>query len=158
MDVTSTLVGMGSELSVLFLTFGIIFAYAIVRGQRALISLIFGLYIGLLLSIEFPYYEKLSFASTATVRVVLFAIFAGFATYMFGRLLSRVIDSFAIEGIVKKIILSLLATTLVLSYCYHVLHVADLINPGAKISALFAVNEYFFWWLLAPLVGIFILF
>ena len=158
MDVTSSLVGITRELSVLFLTFGIIFAYAIVRGQRALISLIFGLYIGLLLSIEFPYYSKLTFAPESTVRMVLFALFAGFATYMFGRLLSRVIDSMAIEGLIKKILLSFLATALVLSYCYHVLPLADLINPGVKISALFAEKDYFFWWLLAPLVGIFILF
>lgn len=158
MDIVDTLVAFVKELSVLLLVFGAIFAYAIVRGQRALLSLTLGLYIALLISLKFPYYEKvggvLSFMSAHAVQITFFAFFAAFGSFLFERLLSRVIDETAIEGIGKKVILSILTTALVLSYGYHVLSITDVVDPGAKISMLFASEGSFFWWLIAPLIGI----
>jgi hypothetical protein len=154
--------GLTKELSALLLVFGALFAYAIIRGQRALLSLVFGLYIALLISVEFPYYDKLttalSFMSEPAIRMTMFAIFTAFGSILFERLLSRLLDETAIEGIGKKVILSALATALIMSYSYHVLPITTLIDPGAKISSIFAPQDYFFWWLLAPLVGIMLIF
>lgn len=162
MDTTAVLLGLIKELMALLLVFGALFAYGIVRGQRPLLSLLLGLYIALLISVEFPYYEKafeiFSFTTPTVVRMLLFAVFTGFSSFLFERLLSRLLDETAIEGIGKKAILSLLATTLVMAYSYHVLPITDLIDPGAKIGALFASQQYFFWWLLLPLVGIMFIF
>lgn len=156
------IIGFVKELSVLLLVFGALFAYAIVRGQRALLSLTLGLYIALLISLKFPYYEgignALSFMSDHAIRISLFAFFAAFGSFLFERLLSRVIDETAIEGIGKKVILSILTTALVLSYSYHVLPITEMMDPGAKIGVLFASPSSFFWWLLAPLIGIVIVF
>jgi hypothetical protein len=156
------LLGLTKELSALLLVFAALFAYAIVRGQRALLSLVFGLYIALLISVEFPYYEgamrSLSFMSEHAVRMLFFALFTAFGSILFERLLSRMFDETAIEGVGKKVILSLLATALVMSYSYHVLPITNLIDPGARIGSLFAPQEYFFWWLILPLVGIMIVF
>lgn len=156
------LIGFAKELSALLLVFAALFAYAIIRGQRALISLVFGLYIALLISVEFPYYEgalqALSFMSEHAVRMLFFAVFTAFGSILFERLLSRLLDETAIEGIGKKVILALLATALVMSYSYHVLPITNLIDPGARIGALFAPQEYFFWWLILPLVGIMLVF
>lgn len=156
------ILGITKELSGLLLVFGALFAYAIIRGQRALLSLVFGLYIALLISVEFPYYgklnEALSFMSEAAIRMAMFALFTAFGSYLFERLLSRLLDETAIEGIGKKVILSILATALVMSFSYHVLPITNLIDPGARIGALFAPQEYFFWWLLLPLLGIMFVF
>lgn len=154
--------GLTKELSALLLVFAALFAYAIVRGQRALLSLVFGLYIALLISVEFPYYTKmtqsLTFMSEPAIRMAMFALFTAFGSYLFERLLSRLLDETAIEGIGKKVILSVLATTLVMSFSYHVLPITHLIDPGARIGAFFAPQEYFFWWLLLPLLGIMFVF
>jgi hypothetical protein len=162
MDIVDTLVASLRDASVILIVFGTVFAFGILRGQRSLLALTFGLYLALLLSLEFPYYESISHAATFlephTLKLVFFALFAVFGTILFGRLLSRVIDVMAIEGIGRKVILSLLTTALALSYCYHVLQIADMINPGSKANMLFASHDSFFWWLLAPLIGIFILF
>jgi hypothetical protein len=154
--------GLIKELSVLLAAFGALFAYAVVRGQRALLSLVFGLYIALLISLEFPYYEavtrSMTFVSPSGVKSIFFALFTAFGSILFERLLSRLLDETAIEGVWRKVILSFLATALVLSYSYHVLPLSSLLDPGAKIGALFAPQEYFFWWLLAPLIGIMFVF
>jgi hypothetical protein len=132
------------------------------RGQRALLALTFGLYLALLLSLEFPYYESISHAAAFlelhTLKLIFFALFVLFGTILFGRLLSRVIDVMAIEGIGRKVVLSVLTSALVLAYCYHVLQIADMINPGSGANMLFASHDSFFWWLLAPLIGVFLLF
>lgn len=162
MDFMSSLLGLARELAVLLVIFGALLAYAVVRGQRALLSLVLGLYIALLISVEFPYYVNIvaatSFMSETGVRMFMFAIFTAFGSFLFERLLSRLLDETALEGIGKKVILSILATTLVMSYSYHVLPITEMIDPGAKIGALFAPQEYFFWWLLLPLVGILFVF
>lgn len=162
MDIVETLVASLRDASVLLIVFGAVLAFGILRGQRSLLALTFGLYLALLLSLEFPYYEAISrsasFLELRTQKLVFFALFAVFGTILFSRLLSRVIDVMAIEGITRKVILSLLTTALVLSYCYHVLNIADMINPGSNANILFASHDSFFWWLLAPLMGIFILF
>lgn len=162
MDITDTVIGFVKELSVLLIIFSAIFAYGIVRGQRALLSLTLGLYIALLISLEFPYYARtekmLSFMSAHTIKIVFFTLFAIFGSFLFGRLLSRVIDATAIEGIGRKVILSILTTALVLAYSYHVLPITELVDPGVKIGSLFASEGSFFWWLLAPLLGIIFLF
>ena len=86
MDIVSTLVASLRDASVLLIVFGAVFAYGILRGQRALLSLTFGLYLALLLSLEFPYYETISnsasFLAPHTLKLVFFALFALFGTKM----------------------------------------------------------------------------
>lgn len=150
------------EFLVLILIFSALLAYAIVRGRRALLALILGLYTALLLSLKFPYYEQL-FALTARegntdaiLTIVLFAVFTGASAFLFERLLSvNTNEESPFEGIGKKGLLALLGTVLVIGYCYHVLPVATLIDPSARIDMLFAPEQYFFWLLIAPLVGLF---
>jgi len=162
MDATAIVVGLVKDLTILFLVCGALFAYAIVRGQRALLSLILGLYIALLISVEFPYYEQvgkaLSFMPDHTMRMVLFGFFTAFGSFVFERLLSRLFDFNAVESMWRRMVLAILGTALVMAYSYHVLPVTDLIDPGAKVGALFASENLFFWWLLAPLIGIMFIF
>lgn len=162
MDSAELVFGFIKDLMILFLVFGALFAYSLVRGQRALLSLILGLYLALLISLEFPYYDQftaaLTFLAPHTVRMLLFAFFAAFGSFVFERLLSRLFDFNAVESFWRRIILSILATALVMSYSYHVLPITDLIDPGAKVGAIFSSDKYFFWWLIAPLVGIMFIF
>jgi len=55
----------------------------------------------------------------------------------------------------KKIIMAFLATVVVMIFSFNVLPVTDLLTPGTPIQSLFAPAEYFFWWLLLPLVVLF---
>jgi hypothetical protein len=159
MDV-HTILSFAREFLVLIVVFGVLLVYATIRGNRALISLILGLYIALLISLKFPYYDTLHTllartGSTATIiTIVVFAVFTILGTILFGRLFPRDYRE-TYEGIPKKILLAVLATILVMSYSYHVLPVTSIIDPGSAVSQLFAPAQYFFWLMLVPLVGLF---
>ena len=155
---------MGYLLSALvpLITFVVLLVYTMVRGRRATTSLILGLYFALLISLKFPYYEKaydlLGKALTnTTVSIIIFAIFTVLFSILMDRLLFYRIDETTFAGFGKKFLLALFATILIMAYSYHVLPITKLINPGSSANYLFASPDYFFWWLIAPLVGLFFL-
>ncbi len=140
-----------------------LFFYTMVRGRRAVTSLILGLYLALLVSLKFPYYAAIYAAlgnilSEATLSIIIFAIFTAMFSLLMDRLLFYRIDETAFEGFGKKVLLALMATILIMAYSYHVLPITNLVNPGAPAHMLFAPTEYFFWWLIVPLVGLFFLY
>ena len=134
--------------------------YAVLRGNRALICLILGLYIALLISLKFPYYDTLrallarTDGTASIVTIIVFVIFTALGAILFERLFPRDYRDMY-EGIPKKILLAVLATILVMSYSYHVLPVTSIIDPGSAVSALFAPAQYFFWLMIIPLIGLF---
>ena len=159
MDIQSVL-SLAKAFVGLIVVFGALLAYGAGRGNRALVSLILGIYIGLLVSLKFPYYDAVYRLATAgehgapIVAVVLFALFAALGTLLFSRLLPRDYED-TYEGVPKKLLLAALATVLIMALSYHALPVTALINPGPAVGALFGPPEYFFWLLIAPLVGLF---
>jgi len=159
MDVGS-IISVIQESLYLILVFCAFLGFAMVRGKQSLINLILGLYIALLISFKFPYYDVLlgnikgHSASDSVVMILLFAVFMFIATYLFEKLMPRDYDEAAFEGFGKKVLFALLASILVMAYSYHALPVTDLITPGSPIQSLFAPEANFFWWLLIPLAGL----
>lgn len=136
--------------------FGIFLLLAIFKGRQALINLIFSLYLALLISLVFPYYDTLlsSFSSSGGVaagKLLLFAVF----TIGFWILCRRIMpDEFRekkFESFGKKLLLAFAATALVMVFSFQVLPVTEFLTPGTPIQSLFASEHYFFWWLLLPL-------
>lgn len=145
-----------SESLYLILVFCFFFFYATVRGRQALINLTIGLYLALLISLEFPYYDLLvggvGAEGESIIKLVVFTLFALLATLFFARIMPDEFQEKKLESLGKKILLALGSTVLVMIFSYHVLPVTEFITPGSPISALFGHAEYFFWWLLLPLV------
>ena len=136
--------------------------YTMIRGRRSITSLILGLYFALLITLKFPYHEQVDlwfgrFISANTTAMIIFALFTAIASVLMDRLLFYRIDESAFQAFPKKIILALLGTILIMAFSFHVLPVTDFINPGAPASKLFGPQEFFFWWLIVPLVGLFFL-
>lgn len=144
------------------LTFIALLLFSVVRGRRAITSLILGLYFALLISLKFPYYEEIygaiGFLNDTTLSIIIFTAFAAFSAMLMDRLLFYRIDETAFEGFGKKAALATLGTVLILAYSYHVLPITGLIDPGTSAHLLFAPEEYFFWWLVAPLVVLFVMY
>ncbi|MBI4086643.1 hypothetical protein HY416_01525 [Candidatus Kaiserbacteria bacterium] len=159
MDVYA-LLAYAKEFLPLIVVFGALLAYAAIRGNRALITLLLGLYIALLVSLKFPYYDAIygvlsrGESGAPIAAIIVFVIFTVLATLLFGRLLPRDYREIY-EGVPKKILLAVLATILVMAYSYHVLPVTALFDPGSAVGALFSPPQYFFWLLLLPLIGLF---
>ena len=159
MDLSTVIHSLQSALMPL-ITFFVLLIFTMIRGRRATTSLILGLYFALLISLKFPYYEKVysvthSLFSNAIVSMILFVLFTAVSSLLMDRLLFYRIDEATFGGFGKKVLLALFATILVMAYSYHVLPITNLINPGPSAGFLFASPDYFFWWLLVPLVGLF---
>jgi len=110
-----------------------------------------------LISIEFPYYDALLGVPVVQSRnqFSCSSFFAGFtflATMLFQRILPREYDETSFEGFGKKVLLASAGTVLVMAYSYHALPVTELITPGSPINYLFASSQSFFYWLIAPIV------
>lgn len=138
--------------------------FTMVRGRRALTSLILGLYFALLMSLTFPYYETIfslvadEFIPDTILSVLIFAGFTTGGSLLFDRILFHRPDETAFQAMNKKVVLALLGTILVMAFSYHVLPITSLVESASPVNTLFAPHEYFFWWLIIPIIGLFLLY
>lgn len=135
---------------------------AFIRGRQTITNVILGLYLALLISLKFPYYDTLlskvdTAKNEAIAMIAVFGAFTTFATLLFTRILPREYAEGKFEGAWKKLLFALAATALVMAYSYHVLPVTELVDPGSPIQTLFAAENRFFFWLLLPLILLFLL-
>jgi len=149
------------ELIYILIVFGFFLGYAIFRGRQAIINLITGLYLALLISLEFPYYDiLLSQATTAhsesVGKLLLFAIFTFLTTILITRVMPNEFREKKFESFGKKFLLASGGTILIMVFSFHVLPITEFLTPGTPIQSLFAPTQYFFWWLLVPLVVLYL--
>jgi len=156
MDTASTLLFL-QEFAYLLGVFGFFLVYSIARGRQAVINLITGLYFALLISVEFPYYDIFlqnagGGQTEAMGKVIIFFVFTVVSTILMARLMPNPYKEGKFESLFKKVLLAVGGTVLIMVYSFQVLPVTEFVTPGSPIQAAFAPTEYFFWWLLAPLV------
>ncbi len=142
------------------IAFGVFLVLSIAKGRQALINIIASLYLALLLSIQFPFYDTLfSFTTSATTIAALklgsFLAFTVFAMLLFARIMPSEFRETKFESFGKKLLLALVATTLVMVYSFTILPVTEFLSPDTPLQTLFGKESWFFWWLLGPLVILF---
>lgn len=158
---TVAILGFLNESLFMIIVFGVFIFLAIKKGRQTVTNVILGLYLALLISIEFPYYDAIlgsasSPKSESILMLVVFIVFTALATLLFARILPREYDETSLEGFWKKFLLASAGTVLVMAYSYHALPVTELITPGSPINYLFASSQSFFYWLIAPIVVLYI--
>ncbi len=146
------------EFAYLLGVFGFFLVYAVVRGRQAVINLVVGLYFALLISLEFPYYDSILSGGEgdAMTKVIIFAVFTVISTILMTRLMPREYQEKKFESFGKKLLLATGGTILIMVFSFHVLPVTEFVTPGSPIQAIFSPKEYFFWWLLAPLIFLYL--
>ena len=154
---TSTIISTLYESLFVILVFLGFLSYALIRGRQTLINVILGLYLALLISLKFPYYDLFlkqttSAKSEAIMMIVIFGAFAFASTLLFNKLMPREYDERIFEGFGKKLIFAVIGTALVMAYSYHALPITDLVDPGSPVQKLFGSEDSFFLWLAAPLI------
>lgn len=149
------------ELMYLLIVLGVFLGISIMKGKQMVINLILSLYLGLLLSLQFPYFDQIFTDSSpqtiSIAKIATFVVFTLLSYLLFSRLMPRAYDEKAFEGFKLKFLFALGGTILVMAYSYNALPITEFITPGSPIQALFAPPEYFFWWMLAPLGLLFLL-
>ena len=146
-----------SEIAYLLIAFGLVFTLSAIRGYQAVINLILGLYLSLLLYFKLPTYLGHFFAdlegvTLAIAQLLLFAFITYLTTTLCNRLLPDRMRGGYFEHFGKKLVLSLAATILIMSFSFQVLPVSEIISTGTPLQTLFTPEAHFFWWLLVPLV------
>jgi hypothetical protein len=155
---TQTIVTVLHESIYLILVFSFFLVIALMKGRYSIINIIFALYLALLVSLKFPYYDFFlnagSPSSNAVVMIVIFVIFTILGIILFRKHIPGDDYESAFQHFGKKLLLAAMATVLVMAYSYQALPVTELITPGSPIQSLFGPAEHFFWWLVAPLIAL----
>lgn len=136
--------------------------WATFKGRQAMINVIFGLYLALLIHLEFPFTTYLTEGlgnslAQSVGELVLFAIFTILTTWLFARVMPDEFREKKFESFFKKLLLAGSAAVLVMIFSFHVLPVTDFLTPGTPLQTVFAPGGYFFWWLMFPLIILFLL-
>jgi hypothetical protein len=141
--------------------FGLFLVFAIFKGRQSLMNVIVGLYLALLISIEFPNYEKIfggltNPESVATAKLAFFFFITIFTTALCYRIMPSEFREERFESLNKKFLLATAASILIMTFSFQVLPITEFLAPGTPLQSLFAPEVYFFWWLLVPLVILYI--
>ena len=149
---TDFIIGFGIDFIAFIIIAGLIAAYAFYFGRDRLVALIGGLYAAVLLYQKFPYGSFLP-ADNPYIQIGLYVGFTLVAMIAFSGLsffLARSTSSF-----LGTAILSIVTAGLILAIGIHILPVQQLYTFSAPTLALFSSDQSFFWWLVAPLAGLF---
>lgn len=155
---TGAVVSLLKESVFLIAVFSVFLLYAMGKGRYALINVIFALYLALLISIKFPYYDEIAGSGGeggAIAKILIFLAFVIVGIVLHRRHIPGDDYEPAFHAFAKKILLAAMATILVMVFSFHALPVTEIITPGTPIQSLFAPQENFFWWLILPLIALF---
>jgi len=145
------------DLFIIFLIFGFLLGFSLRYGKRQIITLLFSLYFASFISLQFPYTELLLGSRAGDIELAAGVVAAVFIFFIilyviFNRVTKTMFFNSSASRWVEASILSAVTTTLILSLSYHVLPVVVVYDFSPAIDMFFEPKEYFFWWLIIPLV------
>lgn len=149
----SSILSLSTDIFVIVGIFTALLLWGVWKGQSGLATLILSLIVATTLYKAFPFGAV--FAVSPFVPIAIFIALAG-ASYF---ILTGLVSVFSFEGGVvswiKTILLAILATTLLVAITHHVISIDPIYTWSGAVEFLFEPAQYFFWWLLAPLVILF---
>ena len=152
-----TLWNSASDFLIILILLGGFFLFAWYVGRGQLVAILLSFYAGYALYVAFPYTAMLPSAPPATALWAHVGLYAAFVLLFYIILRRVVVSDFLYVGIFGLIALSFLASAFLLVLAFHVFPVADLYTFTPAVSALFAPKQFFFWWFVAPAIGLFFL-
>ncbi len=142
---------------IVILLFTALFMFAWYFGKGPFAGLLLSFYVGYAVYALFPYLSLLPSAPAQTALAAHLALFASL-TLLAQFIIRRIaVSDFLYVGVIGIIILSLLGACFLLALAYHVFPVQEVYTFTPAIDALFAPKEWFFWWFVAPLIGLLLL-
>ncbi|KND51971.1 MAG: hypothetical protein ABA06_01775 [Parcubacteria bacterium C7867-001] len=145
-----------------FIAFGVLtialLLFAMKGGRGAMISLIVSMYAGYAIYLVFPFTDlALALGGTALVKAVISVGLFVLASILPFHFIHRITSAgFGSLTIIPNFFLALLTAGFIFALGYHSFDVAQIYAFPEPIKTLFAPNEYFFWWFIAPLAGLII--
>lgn len=152
-----TVWGGASNFFVLLILVGALFLFAWYVGRGPFVALLLALYGAYAVYVAFPYNSLLPTAPALTALLAHAGLYGGL-TLIFYIILRRVVVSdFLYIGLFGLIALSFLGAGFLIALAYHVFLITPLYQFTPAVATLFAPDQYFFWWFIAPAIGLFFL-
>ncbi len=146
-----------SDFLIILILLSVFFLYAWYVGRGPFVAILLAFYAAYALYIVFPYMSYLPTAPALTALLAHIGLYAGLSLAFFIILRRVVVSDFLYVGIFGLIALSFLGAAFLIALAYHVFPVADVYRFTPAIDALFAPKAYFWWWFVAPAIGLFFL-
>lgn len=146
-----------SDFLIIIILFSVLFLFAWYVGRATLVSVLIAFYGAFAIYKVFPYMSYLPTAPSLTALIAQLALYAGLTLAFYIILRRVVVSDFLYVGIFGTIILSFLGAAFLLALAYHVFPVSEVYRFTPAIDLLFAAKAYFFWWFIAPAIGLFFL-
>ena len=146
-----------SDFLVILVLFAVFFLFAWYVGRGQLVGLLLALYAGFALYKEFPFVSILPTAPALTALGAQVGLYAALVLAFYIILQRVVVSDFLYIGIFGLIALSFLGAAFLLVLAYHIFPVASVYSFTPAVNLLFAAKEYFWWWFIAPAIGLFFL-
>ncbi len=148
----------GNFLILVILT-GIMIGFSYYGGKGGIISLLIAFYCGYGIYTAFPYTTSIIEAGGAPIfkallSLILFTLSILFPYVFVNRLIK---GGFGVLSFLPRFVLSFLAACFLMALAYHVFNVTHIYTFPEPMNSLFAPNQYFFLWFVAPLAGLFFL-
>lgn len=147
----------GSDFLIILILVAFFFLFAWYVGRGPFVGIMLSYYGAYAIYVAFPYEKYLPQAPASTALLAHAGLYLalGFAFYI---VLRRVVVSdFLYVGTIGLLILAFLAAAFLIALAYHVFPVSSIYHFTPAIDALFAPKEFFFWWFVAPAIGLFFL-
>lgn len=148
----SQLSAFGHDFLAFIVLAAVLVLFMVYFGRDRIAPLVAALYASLVLYEAFPFMGVLS---GPYLKIGLYLLFA----FLFYIAFSGLSYFMAVRsgGFVTEIAMAVLVAGFVLAISTHVLPVQDIYQFTAATTALFASTQAYFWWLVAPLAGLFFL-
>lgn len=134
----------------------VLFSY---RTRAGIVSIIVAFYAGYALYVVFPYtHDIVAAGGSPLMKAIISAsifLIACIVPYLFvERLVS---GGIGILSVFPRFGLSFLAATFLIALAYHVFNVTHIYSFPEPMNTIFGPDQYFFWWFVAPLIGLLLL-
>lgn len=144
-----------SDFLIILVLLGILLLLAWYAGRGPFVALLVAFYGAYALYATFPYVSRLPAEPATTALIAQTGLYAALVLLFFIILRRVVASDFLYIGAFGFVVLSFLAAAFLIALAYHVFPVADVYRFTPALDAVFAQKSYFFWWFLAPAVGLF---
>lgn len=146
-----------SDLIIMLVLVVLLFLFAYYVGRGPFVAVLLSLYCSYAVYALFPYMSYLPTAPAVTALLSRLGLYTALVVIFYIILRRVVVSDFLYIGIFGLIALSFLGAALLIAMAYHIFPIADVYHFSATIDQFFKPDAYFFWWFVAPAVGLFFL-
>ncbi|MFI5260313.1 MAG: hypothetical protein ACHQU0_00775 [Candidatus Paceibacteria bacterium] len=152
-----TIWNFGSDFLIIIIPTAAFFFFAWYVGRGPFVAILLAFYSAFAIYNLFPYMSILPTAPAITAFLAHTGLYLALSFAFYIVLRRVVVSDFLYVGTIGLTILSFCATAFLLALAHHTFGVNAIYTFTPPVDALFSPDKYFFWWFIAPAVGLFFL-